>query len=80
MKKYVKLRKRDNVKQAIITSVYMLVLWCPVAIYILFKIIFMKNTMEWGKTQHGTAKNINDVVAEKTIASTDDKTEKLINV
>ena len=80
LKKYVKLRKRDNVKQAIITSIYMLVLWCPVAIYILFKIIFMKNTMEWGKTQHGTAKHTNDIVAEKTQSAQKDETEQLINV
>ena len=80
LKKYVKLRKRDNVKQAIITSVYMLVLWCPVAIYIIFKIIFMKNTMEWGKTQHGTAKHTNDVLAEKTEFAQKDETEQLINV
>ena len=80
LKKYVKLRKRDNVKQAIITSIYMLVLWCPVAIYILFKIIFMKNTMEWGKTQHGTAKNIKEVVSETASVQKNDETEKLINV
>lgn len=80
LKKYVKLRKRDNVKQAIITSIYMLVLWCPVAIYILFKIIFMKNTMEWGKTQHGTAKNLNKVVEEKSASTQKEETEQLINV
>lgn len=80
LKKYVKLRKRDNVKQAIITSIYMLVLWCPVAIYILFKIIFMKNTMEWGKTQHGSAKHTNEVLAEKVQSAQKEETEQLINV
>ena len=80
LKKYVKLRKRDNVKQAIITSVYMLVLWCPVAIYILFKIIFMKNTMEWGKTQHGTAKDLSKISENKLGASEKKETEQLINV
>ena len=80
LKKYVKLRKRDNVKQAIITSIYMLVLWCPVAIYILFKIIFMKNTMEWGKTQHGTAKDINKITEAQAKTSDKKETEQLINV
>lgn len=53
------LRKLDNLsryqalKQAIETSLYLLVIWLPVVMYICFKILFCKKDMNWGKTTHG---------------------------
>lgn len=53
------LRKIDNLsryqslKQAIETSIYLLVLWLPVVLHICFKILFCKKDMNWGKTAHG---------------------------
>lgn len=53
------LRKYANMKffqaffQAIVTSVYFLTIWFPIAMFIIFKIIFTKKTMDWGKTVHG---------------------------
>lgn len=41
--------------QSILTSVYFLTIWFPIAMFIIFKIIFTKKTMDWGKTQHGVA-------------------------
>ncbi len=32
----------------------MLIVWTPIVSYIVFKIIFMKRSMDWGKTAHGT--------------------------
>ena len=56
LRKYVKLKPLNNLVQSIATSFYIVVLWFPIAVFIVFKIIFMKNNMDWGKTQHGTAK------------------------
>lgn len=39
--------------QAVITSVYFITIWFPIVMFIVFKIIFTKRTMDWGKTQHG---------------------------
>lgn len=39
--------------QSMITAVYFVVIWFPIAMFIIFKIIFTKKTMDWGKTQHG---------------------------
>ena len=60
LRKYVKLKPMDNIMQSVATAMYIVVLWFPLAIFIIFKIIFMKNNMDWGKTQHGTAKLVRD--------------------
>ena len=39
--------------QSAIMAVYLVVIWFPIAMFIIFKIIFTKKTMDWGKTQHG---------------------------
>ncbi len=41
--------------QAVLTSVYFITIWFPIAMFIIFKIIFTKKTMDWGKTQHGVS-------------------------
>ncbi len=41
--------------ESVITSVYFITIWFPIAMFIIFKIIFTKKTMDWGKTQHGVA-------------------------
>jgi len=43
--------------QAVVTAVYFVVIWFPIAMFIIFKIIFTKKTMDWGKTQHGVVKD-----------------------
>jgi len=53
------LRRYDNYgrwqafKEAAVTSVYLLVLWFPLVLFICFKILFLKKDMKWGKTAHG---------------------------
>lgn len=41
--------------EAIVTSIYFLTIWFPIAFFIIFKIIFTRKTMDWGKTTHGVA-------------------------
>ncbi|MBQ9244811.1 glycosyltransferase family 2 protein [bacterium] len=76
LRKYVKLKPFENLIQSVETSLYIVVLWFPLAIFIIFKIIFMKNNMDWGKTKHGTTtikenninnKNLQDKKAEELI-------------
>jgi 1,2-diacylglycerol 3-beta-glucosyltransferase len=55
LRKYIKLKPIENLIQSISTALYIVILWFPLAIFIIFKIIFLKNNMDWGKTQHGTA-------------------------
>lgn len=53
------LRRYDNMprakafKQSIFTSIYLLVIWFPLVLFIGTKILFMKKDMNWGKTAHG---------------------------
>ena len=53
------LRRYDNVprieaiKQAIVTTVYFLIIWFPMELFICAKILFFKKDMNWGKTAHG---------------------------
>lgn len=55
LRKYVKLKPIDNMFQSIATAIYIVVLWFPIAVFIIFKIIFMKNNLSWGKTSHGSS-------------------------
>jgi 1,2-diacylglycerol 3-beta-glucosyltransferase len=54
LKKYDRLSIWQTIKQSIETGLYMFLIWVPVVTFILFKIIFFKRTMDWGKTAHGT--------------------------
>ncbi len=60
LKKYANLNFVEAFVQAIVTSIYFFVIWFPIAMFIIFKIVFTKKTMDWGKTVHGVAK-LNEV-------------------
>ncbi len=55
LRKYANLNFINSLYQAIVTSIYFLTIWFPIAMFIIFKIVFTKKTMDWGKTQHGVA-------------------------
>ena len=55
IRKYNRLGKFDSVKQTLETGVYMVALWTPIVSFIVLKIIFLKRTMDWGKTAHGVS-------------------------
>ena len=40
-------------KQAFETTIYMLVIWFPMELFICGKILFKEKDMNWGKTTHG---------------------------
>ena len=53
------LRRYDNVprpralSEAFLTTIYFLIIWFPMELYICGKILFCKKDMNWGKTAHG---------------------------
>ena len=53
LRKYNKLSFWQALKQALETVIYFVIMWPPIVMFIIFKIIFMKRTMDWGKTTHG---------------------------
>lgn len=53
LRRYDNLSRKDAFFQAIETSVYLLVIWFPLVLFIGTKILFMKKDMNWGKTAHG---------------------------
>lgn len=55
-RKYNKLSRWQSVKQSIETGIFLCCVWFPVVVFIVFKIIFFNKTMDWGKTQHGVTK------------------------
>ena len=72
LRKYVKLKTFDNIMQSVSTAAYVVLLWFPLAIVIILKIIFMKNTLDWGKTKHGTAE-------KPVLFKEETRTEQLMN-
>ena len=53
IKKYNKVSALNSFIQALETSLYLIIVWFPLGMFIVYKIIFMKKTMNWGKTVHG---------------------------
>jgi len=43
----------ETVKQSTETGVYLMLIWIPLVSYMVFKIIFTKRSLDWGKTDHG---------------------------
>ena len=67
LKKFNKYSVKEATINSIITGLYMVLVWFPVAFYIVLKIIFKKKSMDWGKTEHGLAKkNVSDNNIEET--------------
>lgn len=78
LRKYVKLRPFENSIQSVLTAIYVIGLWTPITVFIIFKIIFKKNNLEWGKTKHGSAKQLSGIPALNS--DNKNEVEKLINV
>ncbi len=53
LRRYDNLARTEALIQSVITSVYLLIIWFPLVLFIGFKILFMKKDMKWGKTAHG---------------------------
>lgn len=53
IKKYNRISVPKAVLQSVLTGFYMMIVWTPIVTFIVFKIIFFKRSMDWGKTEHG---------------------------
>ena len=58
LRKYNNLGYWQALKQSVETSIYILIIWFPVAFYISLKILFKPKDMNWGKTTHGLVKEV----------------------
>ena len=56
LRSYDNLPRLKALSEAFITTIYFLILWFPMEIYICGKILFKKKDMNWGKTAHGLVK------------------------
>lgn len=77
-KKYNRLSKKDAILQSVQTGVYLTGIWFPVVVLIVFKIIFCKKTMDWGKTVHGVTKITGDAVLAQPAISGEEKVEQKV--
>ena len=53
LRRYDFLPRLTALKQAFETTIYMLIIWFPMELFICGKILFRKKDMNWGKTAHG---------------------------
>lgn len=67
-RRYNNLSRKDSLIQSIQTGIYLTGIWFPVVVVIVFKIIFCKKTMDWGKTVHGITQINSDKVIEEKCA------------
>ena len=56
LRRYDDLPRIQALKEAFITTVYFLIIWFPMELYICGKILFRPKDMNWGKTAHGLVK------------------------
>lgn len=79
LRRYDCMPRLDAMFEALETSMYLLIIWFPLVLYICFKILFMKKDMNWGKTAHGLVKEEEDSIKafiKKEIEKTKEYTEK----
>ncbi len=53
LRRYDNIPRLDAMFEAVQTSLYLLIIWFPLVLFIAFKILFCKKDMNWGKTAHG---------------------------
>lgn len=79
LRKYDKFNRIDAFTQAVITSVYLLIIWFPLVLFIGTKILFMKKDMKWGKTTHGLVRHEHAIQrAKEKIKQAKEELKKLL--
>ena len=64
LRKYDAIPRMSALKQAFETTVYFLIIWFPMELFICGKILFCKKDMKWGKTAHGLV--LESIAEQKT--------------
>ena len=79
LRRYDNLSRRDAFFQAIETSIYLLLIWFPLVLFIGTKILFMKKDMNWGKTAHGLVQHEHAIQkAKEKIRQAKEELKKLL--
>lgn len=79
LRRYDKMSQMDAFVQSVITSIYLLVIWFPLVLFIGTKILFMKKDMKWGKTAHGLIQHEHAIQrAKEKIRQAKDELKKLL--
>ncbi len=79
LRRYDNLPRSDAFIQAVYTSVYLLVIWFPLVLFIGTKILFMKKDMNWGKTAHGLVQHEHAIQkAKEKIRKAKEELKKLL--
>ena len=81
LRKYDKMSRVEALIQSVLTSVYLLVIWFPLVLFIGTKILFMKKDMNWGKTAHGLIQHEHAIQRAKAkIKQAKDELKKLLKM
>ncbi len=81
LRKYDNMSRIDALIQAVITSIYLLIIWFPLVLFIGIKILFMKKDMKWGKTTHGLIKHEHAIHrAKEKIKQAKEELKKLLKM
>ena len=70
LRRYDAVPRLQAIKQALETTIYFLIIWFPMELFICGKILFCKKDMNWGKTAHG-------LVMEEKQKSTDKELQEV---
>ena len=65
--RYRKQNMLQSIKQGIETGIFLCCVWFPIVVFIVFKIIFCKKTMDWGKTTHGVTQLVENEVKKEQL-------------
>lgn len=80
LRRYDNLSRLDAFNQAFETSIYLLIIWFPLVLFIGFKILFMKKDMNWGKTAHGLVQHEHAIQrAKQKIKAAKEELKKLLS-
>jgi len=71
LRRYDLIPRLEALKQAFTTTLYMLIIWFPMELFICGKILFLKKDMNWGKTAHGLVLEEQNKIDSEKIAEKD---------
>ena len=82
LRRYDSVPRLRSIGQAFITTIYFLIIWFPMEIYICGKILFRKKDMNWGKTAHGLVKEEKQRIVQelnKKLQKLQNKLQEVLN-
>ncbi|MBR1424636.1 glycosyltransferase family 2 protein [bacterium] len=81
LRRYDNMSRKDAFFGACTTSLYLLIIWFPLVLFIGTKILFMKKDMNWGKTTHGLISHEHAIQrAKEKIKQAKEELRKLIKM